>query len=67
LQRFARSKLHGAIHAECFKRFEAGQSPERVVIELQLPLEEVERIHLGWLRMASEDKENAPSANGAGA
>jgi hypothetical protein len=52
LQRFARSKLHGAIHAECFTRFEAGQSPERVVIELQLPLEEVERIHLGWLRMA---------------
>lgn len=52
LQRFARSKLHGAIHAECFSRFEAGQSPERVVIELQLPLEEVERIHLGWLRMA---------------
>jgi len=52
LQLFARTKLHGAIHAECFSRFEAGQAPERVVIELQLPFEEVERIYLGWLRLA---------------
>jgi hypothetical protein len=52
VQGLAKRQLEGSRAAQCFERFERGMAPERVVIELQMPYDEVERAHQAWVRMA---------------
>lgn len=52
VQQHMRRSVEGSRHAKCFSRFSEGMTPERVVIDLQMPFEEVEHIYQGWLRMA---------------
>lgn len=52
VQGLAKRQQEGARAAECFERFERGMPPERVVIELQMHYDEVERAHQAWVRMA---------------
>jgi hypothetical protein len=52
VQELSLRSLEGHRHAECFECFEKGMTPERVVMALKMPFDEVERIYAGWLRMS---------------
>jgi len=52
VQGLAKRQQEGTRAALCFERFERGMPPERVVIDLQMHYDEVERAYQAWVRMA---------------
>lgn len=52
VQALAKRQQEGTRAAQCFERFERGMPPERVVIDLQMHYDEVERAYHAWVRMA---------------